>query len=142
MGPGIAGIGQQLVHLPELDLEAHSGHQRGHLGRWFKPGFRAVDNPPYRLARNMLLRQSAEAYSETYAAIGATDFRAAARGIKVPVLCIAGDHDLAVPPELVAEMAAMIPNSRYSVISGCGHIPCIEKPAELADAITKFLASL
>ena len=112
------------------------------LARWFTPEFRSDDNPRYRLARNMLLRQDARGYIETCAAIGATDFREEAKALRLPCLCIAGDHDLATPPAIVAEMAGFIAGSRYQLIEGCGHIPCIEKPVELTQHILTFVRDL
>lgn len=112
------------------------------LSRWFTPAFRTEDNATYRLARTMLLRQSRRGYAETCAAIGATDFRGEARKLDIPALCIAGDQDQATPPAIVEDMAEMIPKSSYRLIAGCGHIPCMERPGELAQMIDDFISGL
>lgn len=112
------------------------------LARWFTPGFRSEGNARYHLARNMLLRQDASGYMETCAAIGTTDFRLEAKALSLPCLCIAGDHDQATPPALVADMSNLIAGSRYHLIEGCGHIPCIEKPDDLTHQIRTFMRHL
>ena len=50
-----------------------------------------------------------------------------------------GDEDGATPPELVRELAAMIPGAIYQEIDKAGHLPCIEQPQVVADAIGLFL---
>lgn len=112
------------------------------LSRWFTPGFRQADNPLFGMARNMLLRQPPEGYAATCAAIAETDFRPLAAKLAVPALCIAGDYDQATPPALVEDMSRIIPGSRYHLLSGCGHIPCMERPDALANLIAGFAATL
>jgi 3-oxoadipate enol-lactonase len=109
------------------------------LARWFTPAFRRDDNPAFALARNMLLRQSPEGYAATCGAIRDTDFTEIAGNLTVPALCIVGSEDGATPPALVEDMARIIPDSTFRVIENCGHIPCIERPEELAGLIAEFI---
>ena len=107
--------------------------------RWFTDAFhedRPEDLAGYRL---MLERQPAEGYINTCAAIRDADFSAIAPTITVPTLCIVGDQDGATPPDLVRATADMIPGARFEVIEGCGHIPCVEQPEQLAALLQKFL---
>jgi pimeloyl-ACP methyl ester carboxylesterase len=60
--------------------------------------------------------------------------------LALPVLCLVGDEDGATPPDLVEDMARRIPNSSLHVIESCGHIPCLEKPDELAQLILAFIS--
>ena len=62
--------------------------------------------------------------------------------VSVPTLCLVGDDDRATPPSLVLELAQAIPGARYEVVGGAGHLPCIEKPVEVADMIRAFLPML
>jgi 3-oxoadipate enol-lactonase len=50
-----------------------------------------------------------------------------------------GDQDGSTPPELVEAMASAIPGARFESIEGCGHIPCVEQPEELAELLQSFL---
>jgi 3-oxoadipate enol-lactonase len=114
----------------------------GVMERWFTPAFRTLDNATYLGARTMLARQDALGYASTCAAIRDADFTELARNIAVPTLCISGDGDGSTPPELVGELAALIPRSRIAVINDCGHVPCLEQPAHYAAAADAFLKSL
>lgn len=108
------------------------------LERWFTKAFR--DNDPAALAgwRAMLTRTPIEGYLGTCAAIRDADFTEAAGKIAVPTLCVVGEEDGATPPELMRQTADLIPGARYEVIAGAGHLPCIERPAELSELILDF----
>jgi 3-oxoadipate enol-lactonase len=108
------------------------------LERWFSRDLR--ENDPAALAgwRAMLTRTPEAGYLGTCAAIRDADFTEEAGWIAVPTLCIVGDQDGATPPELVLQTADLIPGARYQVIAGAGHLPCIERPAEVARLIEGF----
>lgn len=109
------------------------------LERWFSPGFR--HNRPGELAiwRNMLVRTPLEGYIGTCAAIRDADMTAAARAIRVPAICLGGSEDGATPPDLVRELASLIPGCRFELIEGAGHLPCVEAPGEVVAVIDAFV---
>lgn len=109
------------------------------LERWFTPDFRERRRTDLAGYRNMLVRQDARGYAATCGAIRDADFTATVSGIRVPVLCIAGDQDGSTPPDLVRTTAGMIAGARFEVIAGCGHIPCVEQPERLAHLLTAFV---
>jgi len=109
------------------------------LERWFTPDFHQTRKTDLAGYRNMLVRQDRAGYAATCGAIRDADFTASVSEIKVPVLCIAGDQDGSTPPDMVRATAGMIPNARFELIEGCGHIPCIEQPAALADILDDFI---
>lgn len=108
------------------------------LQRWFSNDLRG--NRPDELTgwRNMLVRTPLEGYIGTSAAIRDSDMTDAAQAISVPTLCVVGDEDGSTPPELVRTLAGLIPGARCEVIAGAGHLPCIEKPDELAELVSSF----
>ena len=57
----------------------------------------------------------------------------------LPTLCIAGTTDGSTPPYLVKVMADKIPNSKYILIDGVGHIPCVEVPEIVTNHILNFV---
>jgi pimeloyl-ACP methyl ester carboxylesterase len=87
----------------------------------------------------MLVRTPVEGYIGTCAALRDADLTAAAKNLKVPVRCLCGSEDGATPPELVQSMSALIANSRFQLVDGAGHLPCIEAPEQLASAIHRFI---
>lgn len=63
--------------------------------------------------------------------------------IDVPVLVVGADQDDVEPVSLMREhVIPSIRGARLEVISDCGHLIPLERPAELADRISAFLATL
>ena len=90
----------------------------------------------------MLTRQPAEGYMGCSAAIAGTDFYTTTASLALPTLAIAGSEDGSTPPDLVRETADLIKGSRFELIRGAGHLPCVEKPAEYAEFLTGFLKEI
>lgn len=107
----------------------------GVLGRWFSQHFHREQPADLAGWRNMLVRTPTAGYLGTAAAIRDADLTAAAKGIAVPAICIAGDEDGATPPDVVRSLAALVPGARFELIAGAGHLPCIEKPDTVAGLI-------
>lgn len=107
------------------------------MERWFSAPFRGT---PEALAwRNMLVRTPAAGYAGCAAAIAGTDFLTPTSGLRLPVLAIAGSEDGSTPPDLVRETADLVPGSRFHLIRGAGHLPCVEKPDEFAAVLNGFI---
>ncbi|MDX6742362.1 alpha/beta fold hydrolase [Actinocorallia sp. A-T 12471] len=72
------------------------------------------------------------------------DFSALAeplRGVTVPTLLIFGEADPLVPVTTGRRFATLLPNSRLLVLPRCGDFPQEERPAEVAEAVLRFLAA-
>lgn len=108
------------------------------LERWFSEDLRS--NRPDELAgwRNMLVRTPVAGYLGTSAAIRDSDMTGAVQSIRVPTLCVVGSEDGSTPPELVKTLSDMIPGSRFEVIQGAGHLPCVEQPDIMAGLMSAF----
>jgi proline iminopeptidase len=70
--------------------------------------------------------------------IGEWDWRELAKGMKVPVLTIHGDHDT-IPMEGAREWAASLPNARLLEVTKAGHLPFVERPEVFYPAVESFL---
>lgn len=104
------------------------------MERWF-----SKDHPAtYAGYKTMLSRQSDAGCTASSAAIRDTDFTEGCANIKIPTLCVVGDQDCENPLSVVAELAKLIPESRFEVIKDAGHLRCIEQPEILADIIKAF----
>lgn len=114
----------------------------GTIERWFAPAFRRDRPAEVALWRNMLTRTPLEGYSACCAAIRDADLTASTKGIKAPTLCLVGADDAATPPELVRELAGLIEGARFDIIDAAGHLPCIEQPKAVAQAISSFLQDI
>ncbi len=111
------------------------------MERWFTPAYRSPDNPDFAGYVAMLTRTPAEGYAGTCAALRDADLTQSTAALAVPTLCIVGDQDGSTPPDLVRATADLIANSRFEIIQGAGHLPCIEKPDETARLLQDFLGA-
>ncbi|WP_224814382.1 3-oxoadipate enol-lactonase [Hasllibacter sp. MH4015] len=110
------------------------------LERWFAPDFRTSDAvAPW---RRMVETCPPEGYVGCCAAIAGSDFYTTTAALRCPTLVIAGDRDGATPPDLVRELADLIPGSRFELIRGTGHLPCVEDPETFAAHLSDFLGAI
>ncbi len=131
-------IGDEATWGPRIKAARSSGiapMRDAVMERWFSPGFRADRMAELEGYGNMLTRTEGEGYARVCEAIRDADLRADAAKITQPAVCIAGSDDMATPPALVQALAASLPDARYEEIPDCGHLPCIEAPQTVAEAI-------
>ncbi len=107
------------------------------MDRWFSKSFCA--SPEVELWRNMLERQPDEGYIGCSAAISGTDFYSTTAALRLPALGISGTEDGSTPPDLVRETIDLIPGSKFHLIRGAGHLPCVENPENFATALGQFM---
>ncbi|SMH34553.1 3-oxoadipate enol-lactonase [Azospirillum agricola] len=119
-----------------------AGIADGVMARWFTERFRAERPAQVRGYAAMLGRTTEDGYVGCAMAIRHADLRAANAGITAPTLVVVGDQDLATPPALARELAASIPGARFTLLPDAAHIPCVERPDELAALIDGFLRGL
>lgn len=81
-----------------------------------------------------------DAYRIGAEAVWLADQRDRAAVIGVPTLVMCGSEDRITPPELSAELAALIPGARLELIGEAGHLANAEQPAAFNAAIDRFLA--
>lgn len=78
-----------------------------------------------------------------YYSAGAVDpeaTRAALVGFRSPVLMVAGEYDVALPPGCAAAYAGLFPHAEVAVQPGAGHFPWLDDPEELLRSLTRFLS--
>lgn len=76
---------------------------------------------------------------EQTAILGRADSRPLLVEIEVPALVLVGRQDHPTPVARAQEMATDIANARLVVIEDCGHMAPLEKPAEVTDAMRRWL---
>ena len=62
-----------------------------------------------------------------------------AKIIKMPMLVVSGEEDQIVDPHSVSAWAGSVQRAEICLMDACGHLPMIERPAELAAQILAFL---
>jgi 3-oxoadipate enol-lactonase len=112
------------------------------LDRWFPPAFHRDRADELALWRAMLERTAVDGYAGVCEAIRDADLLESTSALRLPTLALAGDHDKSTPPDLVRETAALIPGSRFEIVRGAGHLPCVDRPDETAALIAGFLRGI
>jgi 3-oxoadipate enol-lactonase/4-carboxymuconolactone decarboxylase len=108
----------------------------GVIARWVTPAF--MDAPETAGLRAMLLRTPAEGYAAAAQAIAAADLTASTHGLQVPALIIVGAQDQATPVASAQALHAALAGSSLFVLPDAAHIPLVEKPGEITDAMLAF----
>jgi 3-oxoadipate enol-lactonase len=108
------------------------------IDRWFTKEFQAANPAEVSRIGDMIESTSAEGYMGCCAAIRDMDQREAIRGIKSPVLVIAGAHDNATPTEQGRLIAENIPNAQYVELNSA-HLGNIEAADAYTKAVLTFL---
>ena len=110
------------------------------MTRWFGKAFQKTLE--MQAWRNMLTRTPDQGYMGCSAAISGTDFYTTTATLTLPSLFIAGDEDGSTPPDLMRETADLVKGSRFHLIRGAGHLPCVEKPGEFAEVLNDFIKEI
>ncbi len=112
------------------------------MERWFSPEYRTKSADDVAGWKTMLVRTPEAGYVTACGAIRDADLEPAARALTVPTTCIVGSTDGSTPPELVKSLADLIPGSRFELIEGPAHLPCIETPKIFTDLLLAHLKSV
>jgi len=127
----------RIAEVRQTGLDAYAD---GAMQRQLGPGFRT--NPALPYLRGLLTGTDPEGWIGCAAAIAGTDFYTTTASLRLPTLAIAGSNDGTTPPDLVRETAELIPASRFALMRSAGHLPMVEKPAEYAVLLEKFLSEI
>jgi 3-oxoadipate enol-lactonase len=123
-----------------VEAEGLSAMSGAIMERWFSRAFR--EGPQVTPWRRMVETTPAEGYAGCSAAIAGTDFYATTGALRLPALVIAGSEDGSTPPDLVRDLADLIPGARHELIRGVGHLPCVEKPEVFGQLLAGFLRDI
>ena len=66
------------------------------------------------------------------------DAVARAGAVAAPTLLLLGAEDLMTRPKAAEPLAAALPDARIEILPGTGHLPMIERPDEVVDAVVGF----
>jgi 3-oxoadipate enol-lactonase len=105
---------------------------------WFSPEFHQRQPEKLSIYRTMLARTHTAGYLACCEALRDADFTSKAADIDVPTLFVGGDHDGSTPVALVESSSRLIPGSRFEVMTGAAHIPCVEQPANFSKILADF----
>lgn len=108
--------------------------------RWYPEGS-SVTPEVVEATRKVLLRNDPQSFVACYRVFATADAELAPElpRITVPSHAVTGELDPGSTPEMSARLAAAIPGSTYSIISGARHMMPVERPQELANELTAFI---
>jgi len=111
-----------------------------HLLALFVHPDRLDDEPLCATVREMVRATGAEAFvRQETAIIGRPDSRPDLAAIRCPTLVLVGDGDVLTPPDGAAEIAAGIAGARLVTVEHCGHLPPLERPEQVTEALVEWL---
>lgn len=102
---------------------------------WFSQSFPSARPEEFTAWRRMLESTPPEGYTACCAALRDADLTGLVDRITAPTLAMAGDTDRATTPDIVRATAERIAGARFAVIEEAGHLPCLERPDEIAALI-------
>lgn len=112
----------------------------GTLARWFGD---AAYEPAAERARASLLRLSPEGFDAAWRAFATFEGYEERAVALPPTLCLAYGNDLSTPPDVLDAIARAIRagggTAERETIPGAGHMGLLQKPAETAAAIARFV---
>jgi 3-oxoadipate enol-lactonase / 4-carboxymuconolactone decarboxylase len=109
------------------------------LARWVTEDF--LPEPAAEGLRAMLRRTDPEGYAAAAEALAVADLTESTSALRLPALVLVGEHDVSTPPAVAHAMAAAIPGAMLTVLPGAAHIPTVQTPEAVTQAMQNFLAA-
>jgi pimeloyl-ACP methyl ester carboxylesterase len=85
-------------------------------------------------------RLDLDAYARIFEALGAHDATDLLPAVRTPTLVVAGDADRFTPLAVSEQMVERMSDAALAVIPGATHFGLMERPAEIVDAVDRFVA--
>lgn len=127
---------------PQID-RALTGDLAGVMREEMLPHYLASGGDPAAildLCLEMALGLGPEVFREQSLALrDRVDRQAALADFAGPALVLMGAHDRLCPRDRHELMHALMPQSRFAIVEGAGHLPPLEQPVETAAALRRWL---
>ena len=109
------------------------------MRRLFAPEFQEAN--PVLLAgrRARFVATDLAVFAGACAALATLDLRDEAASLAAPTLVMVGDAGEATPPAMARELAALLPNARVVELEGCAHVPQLQAPGRVIEAMRRFV---
>jgi len=78
-------------------------------------------------------------HNQQTAILNRIDSRPFLKDIRCPVQLIVGSEDELTPPDIMREVKDGIPQARYTIIQGSGHLTALEKPEEVNQLMREWI---
>jgi 3-oxoadipate enol-lactonase len=111
------------------------------LERWFTPATRAQRPEMVDRVRAAFLATPVKGYAACAEAIKHLAYGARLRSLSAPTLFVAGEADVAAPPEVMRGMADASPLGTFEIIQEAAHLINIEQAGIFDTIVSRFLAA-
>jgi pimeloyl-ACP methyl ester carboxylesterase len=91
------------------------------------------------LAERIMAGIPPETYRKAVHLLTTFDRRSELPAIRVPTLLIAGSDDRVAPAAVMERMAQKVPDARYVLLEGCGHLGPMDQPDLFNETLAGFL---
>jgi 3-oxoadipate enol-lactonase len=131
----------QAAFLAQRLAPLDAGRGMARLAPGLAAGMASPTAPHAAVARAAVLMSAVPetTYRRALQAIVGFDRRESLSELRVPVLCLAGEHDRNAPPAVMQRMAERIAGARYQCLAGVGHLVNMEAPGPFNRAVVQFL---
>lgn len=109
------------------------------MRRLFAPEFQAANPALVTARRARFLETDLAVFTDACAALAMLDLRDAVRSLDIPALVIVGLQDEATPPAMARELASLLPQARLIELEGCAHVPQLQAPDRVIEAMRGFI---
>lgn len=109
------------------------------VGMWLSDETRKNRPEQEAALRESFLKTTEDGYRGCAQALIGLDYLRQLGGMTVPTLFVAGEHDMAAPPEAMREMHEACPRSEFTVVSGAKHIINVDAPQEFMIVLLEHL---
>ena len=109
------------------------------MARLFGAAFREAHPALMAARRAAFLQTNPQTIIDACRALETLDITAEAGRITQPALLMAGSEDQATPAIMAQELATCLPNARFKMLEGLAHVPQLQDPKRIADAIIEFI---
>lgn len=111
------------------------------LARWFSPEALAENRWGVRYARECVLRGVASQVASAWRAFSRLDVVGALQHWERPALVLCGERDASTGPTVMRRIAENVGGATYVQLPGAPHMPTLETPDLVTDALDRFLPS-
>jgi 3-oxoadipate enol-lactonase len=109
------------------------------LTRWFSPEALAENRWGVRYARECVLRGNPDQVAAAWRAFSRLDVVGALRHWEPPALVLCGERDASTGPPVMERLAENLGGATYVQLPGAPHMPTLEAPDLVMDALDTFL---
>jgi len=102
-------------------------------------------NAPKRVVDHVVAlaqRTASEVWTDALPELMEMDLRHAVPRVRVPALVLVGEFDRVTPPAGAVALAGALPDGRFVLIPGSGHIPMLETPEVVGRELARFAREL